>query len=60
MPSVKLHTISTMLMHFSSTRFGSWNNLSAAIVITMLPTVILYIIFKKNIIKEITSGAVKE
>lgn len=60
MPSQKLRTLTTTLMDFSSSRFGSWNNLSAAILIVILPTILLYIFFQKYIFAGIVAGAVKE
>ena len=60
MPSAKLRTLTTTLMDFSSSRFGTWENLSAAIILVMLPTIILYLIFQKFIFAGIIAGAVKE
>ena len=36
-----------------------WPNILAALVLTLIPVVIFYSLFQKNIIKGITSGAVK-
>lgn len=60
MPSSKLRTLTTTLMNFSSTRQGTWNNLSAAIILVALPTLLLYIFFQKYIFSGIVAGAVKE
>lgn len=60
MPSSKLRTLTTTLMTFSSTRQGTWNNLSAAIILVALPTLLLYIFFQKYIFSGIVAGAVKE
>lgn len=60
MPSQELRTLTTTLMTFSNARQGTWNNLSAAIILVALPTVILYLIFQKAILGGITAGAVKE
>jgi raffinose/stachyose/melibiose transport system permease protein len=60
MPSGKLRTMTTTLMDFSSARAGAWELLSAAIIIVMLPTVIIYLIFQKLIFAGIVAGAVKE
>lgn len=60
MPSQELRTLTTTLMTFSNARQGTWNNLSAAIILVALPTVILYLIFQKSILGGITAGAVKE
>lgn len=60
MPSSELRTLTTTLMTFSNARQGTWNNLSAAIVLVALPTVILYLFFQKHILGGIVAGAVKE
>jgi raffinose/stachyose/melibiose transport system permease protein len=60
MPSEKLRTATTTLMAFSSSQFGSWEILSAAIVVIMLPTIIIYLILQKYIFAGIVAGAVKE
>lgn len=60
MPSSNLRTLTTTLMTFSNARQGTWNNLSAAIVLVALPTTILYLIFQKSILGGIVAGAVKE
>lgn len=60
MPNNKLKTLTTFLMTYAGAKQGSWQNLSAAIIVIMIPTVIIYIIFQKHILSGITSGAVKE
>lgn len=60
MPAEKLRTATTTLMAFSSSQFGSWEILSAAIVVIMLPTIIIYLILQKYIFAGIVAGAVKE
>lgn len=59
MPAKKLSTLTTALMHFSDSRYGSWQNLSAAIIVVMLPALIIYFVFSKHIHKGLTEGAVK-
>ncbi|WP_314587819.1 carbohydrate ABC transporter permease [Paenibacillus terrigena] len=59
MPSSSLRTLTTTLMYFSSSKFGSWDYLSAAIVLVMLPTLLIYLVFSKYIFKGIVAGAVK-
>lgn len=59
MPSAENATLTTMLMNYVG-RSGSWAKLSAAIVLVMLPTIIMYLIFKKKILSGIVAGAVKE
>ncbi len=60
MPSSKLRTMTTTLMDFSSARSGAWEQLSAAIIVVLLPTVLIYLIFQKFIFAGIVAGAVKE
>ncbi|KKO53477.1 carbohydrate ABC transporter permease [Paenibacillus sp. DMB20] len=59
MPSSTLRTLTTTLMYFSSSKFGSWDYLSAAIILVMLPTLVIYLLFTKFIFKGIVAGAVK-
>lgn len=60
MPKNKLKTLTTFLMNYASAQQGSWQSLSAAIVIVMIPTVLIYIFFQKYILEGISAGAVKE
>ncbi|WP_063847668.1 carbohydrate ABC transporter permease [Bacillus sp. FJAT-28004] len=59
MPSSSLRTLTTTLMYFSSSKFGSWDYLSSAIILVMLPTLLIYLVFSKYIFKGIVAGAVK-
>lgn len=59
MPKNELKVLSTFLMSYASAQQGSWQTLSAAIVVVVIPTLVLYICFKKNIIEGISAGAVK-
>lgn len=60
MPSMQLRTLTTNLMAaFSDSRLGAWQNLSAAIIIVMLPVTIIYLIFQKQVMRGIMAGAVK-
>ena len=60
MPGANLRTMTTTLMDFSNQRSGSWETLSAAIMVVMLPTLIIFLVFQKYIFSGITAGAVKE
>lgn len=60
MPKNNLKTLTTFLMSYANAQQGSWQNLSAAIVIVMIPTVVVYIFFQKYILEGISAGAVKE
>lgn len=57
MPTKK--TITTMLMQYVG-RSGDWSRLSAAVIITMIPSFLIYTFFKKYIFDGIVAGAVKE
>lgn len=61
MPSVKLQVVSTSLMTFCSSNFGSQvPMLSAAFIIVMIPILIIYIFSQRMLFDGITSGSVKE
>ena len=60
MPANKLKTLTTFLMNYANALRGSWQKLSAAIVIVMIPTVIVYVFFQRYIFEGISAGAVKE
>lgn len=57
MPTHK--TVTTMLMEFAG-RSGNWTTLSAGIIITMLPTFLIFLFLKRYIFDGIVAGAVKE
>jgi raffinose/stachyose/melibiose transport system permease protein len=59
MPAKKLHTLSTALMSFVGERASYWNELSAAILIIMLPTVLIYLFFQRYVFAGLIDGAVK-
>ncbi|MHB8062269.1 MAG: carbohydrate ABC transporter permease [Ruminiclostridium sp.] len=60
MPSSKLRTLTTTLMDFNSARAGKWEDLSAAIMLVMIPTLVIYLVFRNFIFAGIVAGAVKE
>jgi len=60
MPSKDLRTLTTALMSFADARTGSAVQVSAGVIIVMIPTLILYLLFSKFIFKGIVAGAVKE
>jgi multiple sugar transport system permease protein len=60
MPSSKLRTLTTTLMAFNGTRTGSIVELSAAVIVVMIPTILLFLLFQKYVFKGIVAGAVKE
>ena len=61
MPSVKLQVVSTSLMTFCSSNYGSQvPMLSAAFILVMIPILLIYIFAQRLLFDGITSGAVKE
>ncbi len=61
MPSPKHRTLSTLLLNYTQDpRTSSWPKLSAAVVVVMIPTLIIYFAFQKYIFSGIAAGAVKE
>ena len=60
MPKNKLRTLTTFLMDYANAQQGSWQSLSAGIVIIMLPTILIYIFFQRYILAGVAAGAVKE
>ncbi|WP_059051731.1 carbohydrate ABC transporter permease [Paenibacillus senegalimassiliensis] len=59
MPSKELHTLSTALMTFVGQRSSDFGQLSAAIVIVLIPTIVIYLLLQKYIFAGIAEGAVK-
>jgi raffinose/stachyose/melibiose transport system permease protein len=59
MPNNKLRTVTTFLMDFANAQQGSWQKLSAGIIIVMIPTIIIYMLFQKHILAGVSAGAVK-
>jgi len=59
MPSKELHTLSTALMTFVGQRSSDYGQLSAAILIVLIPTVVIYLLLQKYIFSGITEGAIK-
>lgn len=60
MPSNKLQTLTTFLMQYSNAQKGSWQSLSAAIMIVMIPTILIYVFAQRYIMDGLAAGAVKE
>ncbi|WP_438445109.1 carbohydrate ABC transporter permease [Gorillibacterium sp. sgz5001074] len=59
MPALKLSTITSGLMVFTTDRVSQWNVLSAGIVAVMLPTMVIYVLMQRHIIAGVTDGSVK-
>lgn len=60
MPKTSLKTLTTFLMNYASAQQGSWQTLSAAIVVVLVPTLALYILFHRQITEGLAAGAIKE
>jgi len=52
-------TVSVALLTFAGDMFADYPGLCAAVVVTVIPTVIIYILLQKNIVQGIAAGAVK-
>lgn len=59
MPKQSLGVVTTVLMRFQGLNVANWNLISAAILLILLPTVILYFFLQKYIFEGVASGAVK-
>ena len=61
MPGVEHRTLSTLLFNYvQNPQTSSMPKLSAAAIIIMIPTLVIYFIFQKYIFSGIAAGAVKE
>jgi len=60
MPNNKLKTLTTFLMMYSASQRGAWQYLSAAVIIVLIPTTVIYVFTQKYIISGLAAGAVKE
>lgn len=59
MPSAQLRTVATALQSFQLMRGTEWTTMSAAIIFTLVPTLVLYFGCQKMIISGLTEGAIK-
>lgn len=61
MPGVEHRTLSTLLFNYvQNPQTSSMPKLSAATVVVMIPTIVIYFIFQKYIFSGVAAGAVKE
>jgi raffinose/stachyose/melibiose transport system permease protein len=60
MTSRKLMVISTSLYNFQGPYGTQWQIICAGIVITIIPTLIIFLLLQKNIYNGLTQGSVKE
>ncbi|MGI6776544.1 MAG: carbohydrate ABC transporter permease [Acetivibrionales bacterium] len=54
-----MHTISVALLHMKGERFTSLGPMFAAIVLSILPMMVIYILFQERVEKGLAAGAVK-
>jgi len=47
-------------MDYANAQQGSWQTLAAGIIVIMLPTVLVYVFFRRYIPAGVAAGAVKE
>lgn len=59
-PKPALRTIATALNTFSGDRMTNWPVMSAAIMVTLIPILLVYLKLQKHIIAGLSDGAVKE
>lgn len=59
MPKSDLVVVSTSIMRFAGNNAADWGPISAAILLIMLPTVVLYLLLQRFIFEGITNGSVK-
>ncbi|WP_297521992.1 carbohydrate ABC transporter permease [uncultured Clostridium sp.] len=59
MPDKKLNTVATTLFNFSGPAKIEWNIICAAIIISMIPMIILFVFLQKKIVSGITDAAIK-
>ncbi|HEY5587178.1 MAG TPA: carbohydrate ABC transporter permease [Ruminiclostridium sp.] len=54
-----MKTISLGLINFAGDQFANYPGQCAAVIISILPTLVIYLLLQENIIKGMTAGAVK-
>ncbi|WP_020619235.1 carbohydrate ABC transporter permease [Paenibacillus daejeonensis] len=59
MPRQDLVVVSTSIMRFAGNNQAQWGNISAAILLIMIPTTVLYLFLQKYIFSGVMNGAVK-
>lgn len=60
MPKTKLKTLTTFLMNYASAQQGSWPTLAASIMVVLVPALVLYTFFHRQITEGLAAGATKE
>lgn len=59
MPGENLHTISTALFNFMGPHRIEWNVISAAIILSLIPMLIFFLLLQKHIYAGLTAGSIK-
>jgi multiple sugar transport system permease protein len=60
MPKSDLAVISTALFRFKGPYGSQWEVICAGVIITIIPTLILFLLLQKQIYSGLTQGSVKE
>lgn len=60
MPKTELAVVSTALFRFNGPYGTRWEVISAGVIITMLPALLIFLLLQKQIYSGLTAGAVKE
>lgn len=60
MPNPKLAVISTSLFRFKGPYGSQWEVICAGVIITIIPTLVIFLFLQKQIYSGMTQGAVKE
>jgi multiple sugar transport system permease protein len=60
MPKSDLAVISTALFRFKGPYGSQWEVICAGVIITIIPTIILFLLLQKQIYSGLTQGSVKE
>lgn len=59
MPGEKMNTVSTTIYRFVGPNQTDWHVISAAILISMIPMLILFFMLQKYIYQGITAGSIR-
>jgi multiple sugar transport system permease protein len=59
MPDDSLRTVSTVLYSFSSVFMTNYAEISAGIIVIIIPTLVMFLVMQKQVFSGITNGAVK-
>jgi ABC-type glycerol-3-phosphate transport system permease component len=54
-----MYTVTVGLVNFAGSEFNQWNLINAATMISMLPTIILFITLQRYLVKGISLSGMK-